>query len=232
MSPSVNKRKMPRMQVDLPACIFWGVANKTSDVNIKNLSIHGLSFQSSRYFSQGTPFELILPEQNEDRERKKIRAVVVRCETRKVFSSDKFKVGAKFLFESKFFAKPKKIPPLQKNPSTVQPFQPSNPSYATHHEEMIDTEQVGIEGTQHRPACTLRVGEITAEFMQLIQTSQNKETIQTLIRVKESRFTTSHHLSPSTLNLPENFQEDSPKTTSPPSSPLKKFPAKQLPPRR
>jgi PilZ domain-containing protein len=229
MNPSANKRKMPRMQVDLPACIFWGVANKSWEVNIRNMSIHGLSFQSSRYFSQGTPFELIFPEQKKDLKRKKIHAVVVRCETRNGFATDKFKIGAKFLFDSKFFAESKKIPALQKNSTALKPLRPLYPSNITHQGEVID---LGKEGTQPPPACTFRVGEIRAEFLQLIQTSQNKETIQTLIKIKESRFITSHHISASTVNLPENFLEDLPETTFLSSNTLGKFPAKQLPDRR
>jgi PilZ domain len=230
MNPSANKRKMPRMQVDLPACIYWGVSNKTSDVNIENLSIHGLSFQSSRYFSQGTPFELIFPEQNEDLKRKKIQAVVVRCETRKVFSADKFKVGAKFLFESRFFSGPKKTPAPQKKSSAVQSFHRPHPSRITHQSEAVDhlPGQPGEVSAQHQPAGTIRVGEIKAEFLQLIQTSQNKETIQTLIKIKESRFITSHHPTDSTVTLPENFLEDLPETTFLSSNPLGKFSAKQL----
>lgn len=228
MNPSANKRKMPRMQVDLPACIFWGVANKTSDVNIRNMSIHGLSFQSSRYFSQGTPFELVFPDQK-DLKRKKIQAVVVRCETGNGFATDKFKIGAKFLFESKFFAKPQKIPALQKNSTVLKPFRPTYPSDIIHQEEVVD---LGNVGTQLRPACTIRIGEIKAEFLQFIQTSQNKETTQTLIKIKESHFTTSHHLSAATLNLPKHFLEDLPKTTFLPANPPETFSSKQLPDRR
>lgn len=222
------------MQVELPACIYWGVSNKTSDVNIENLSIHGLSFQSSRYFSQGTPFELIFSEQNEDLKREKIQAVVVRCETRKVYSADKFKVGAKFLFESRFFAGPKKIPDPQKNSSAVQPFHPAYPSRITHQGGVVDhlPGQLGKENAEQQPVGTIRVGEIKAEFLQLIQTSQNKETIQTLIKIKESRFITSHHPTDSTVTLPENFLEDLPETTFLSPNPLGKFSAKQLPNRR
>lgn len=228
MIPSVNKRKMPRMQVSLPACIYWGVSNKFWDVNIRNMSIHGLSFQSSRYFSQGTPFELIFPEQKVNLKGKKIQAVVVRCETSNGFAQDKFRVGAKFLFESKFFAEPKKSPAPKKKPSAMQPSPYT--SRITHQDGMVD--HLPGQLAQHQPVGTIWVGEIKAEFLQLIQISQNKETIQTLIKIKESRFITSHHISPATTDLPESFLEDRPGTNFSPSNTLGKFPAKQLPDRR
>lgn len=232
MSLSVNKRKMPRMQVNLTACISWSVLNKTSDVNIKNLSIHGLSFQSNRYFSQGTPFELIFPERKEGLKRKKIQAVVVRCEPQKAFSTDKFRVGAKFLFESRFFVEPEKIPSPKKS-SALKPFHPSCPSRIAHQEDAVDfSRQPGKKGAQYQPVGMIRVGEIKADFFQFIQTSENKETTQTLIKIKESHFNNSPHLSPDTMNLPEKFLEDPPKTKILPSSPLGKFPSKSLLDRR
>ena len=52
MNPSAEKRKMSRMQVDLSACIVWGVANNRSDVKIQDMSIHGISFRVHKVFHQ------------------------------------------------------------------------------------------------------------------------------------------------------------------------------------
>jgi PilZ domain-containing protein len=233
MTPSENKRKMPRMQVDLPASVHWSVSNKTSDVNIKNLSIHGLSFQSSRYVAQGTPFELTIPGQKKDLKRKKIHAVVVRCETGEIFSAEKFKIGAKFLFESNFFVKPKKVAPPLKTSAAVQPFHPQPPAQATHQKETLGLfGQTGKENAPHRPFGTIRVREIKAEFLQYIQTSKNIKTTQTLIKIKESRLIDSHLPSASTVDLPENSLEDLPESDFPPANAVGKFARKLLPDRR
>ena len=216
------------MQIDLPACIFWGVSNKVSDVNIQNLSIHGLSFQSSRFFSQGTQFQLVLPDPNKKFKKNKIQAEVVRCETLS-FSTGNFKVGAKFLFESRFFAAPKKILSAEKNSKALQPLH-SQPPFDLVHQQGIDPQaQPDKVRTERQPACTIRVGEIKVEFLQFIQSSRNKETIHTLLKMKESRFITSHHSSPSTMTSPEKFMEEIFEKTFYKTPALGKFSAKQLP---
>lgn len=229
MNPSTDKRKMPRMQIDLQACIFWGLSNKVSDVNIKNLSIHGLSFQSSRFFSQGTQFRLIFSDQDEELKRNKIQAEVVRCETLNSFSTDKFKVGAKFLFESQFFVSPKKNPSPGKNSKALQPLH-SQRSFDLIHQGGIDPQaQPDSVKTAVQPACTIRIGEIKAEFLQFIQTSRNTQTIHTLLKIKESRFITTDHSSPSTMTSPEKFLEGISEKTFYNAPAHGKISAKQLP---
>ena len=184
---------MPRMQVDLPGCIFWGASDTASDVNIKNLSIHGLSFQSRKYFSQGTPFQLLFPDQSEELKKKNIRAEVVRCEILNGVSDQKFRVGAKFLFESKFYPAPKKNLSLEKKSPLLKPYHPS---------ESVDN---GMAPPS--PALTVKAGEIKAEYLQFIKTSQGEEKVHTLLRIKESHFTTS--LSPASAQaLSDKFARE------------------------
>ena len=96
MDLSGEKRKMPRMKVDLSACIFWGLAKKQSEVTVRNLSIHGISFRAKKFLPRGTQFNLIIPNHRKDSETHNIQAEVVRCESLNGFSSDgKFKGGGK-----------------------------------------------------------------------------------------------------------------------------------------
>ena len=192
MNLSAEKRKMPRMRVDLSARIFWGIPNNRSDVNIQNLSIHGISFRSKKYFTQGEKFHLLIPNQEKESSQKKIQVEVVRCETLNGFSSGgKFRVGAKFLFKTHRPAD------LKENPATGTPvaLQPIDC-----HEPFFDIFNSGIKSypaqthTQEtRGPCAMGVGirAARAELIQSVRTPEREETVYTSIQIRQMRFISS-----------------------------------------
>lgn len=215
------------MQVDVPACIFLGVSKTASDVSVKNLSIHGLSFRSRKYFSQGTPFQLIFSSQNAGRNVKKIQAVVLRCEPLKGLSSDRFKIGAKFLFESNMFGETENHSTAEKKPSALQPIHVQRSVEMTRHNKGVRLKaQVGNKSALSEPVRAVRKGEIRAEFFQFIQTSQSQETVHTFIKVRESRIT---DINPSTLSTPILPEEIVPGNSMPEMSDGENPFAKRLP---
>ena len=209
MNLSAEKRKMPRMRVDFSATIFWGIANNRSDVNIQDLSIHGICFRSKKYFTQGTQFHLILPNEREESEGKKIQAEVVRHETLNGFSSGgKFKIGAKFLFKAHRSADSKE------NPSTetlfpLQPINSQNPLQIIHEGKSKNYPvQTNTRGTPGPSACRIRIRKVHAEHVQWVRTSAKEETVYTSIQIKKARFIASPSSSSSMLTSSEEFQAE------------------------
>lgn len=174
--------------MDLSACIFWGTANNQSDVSIQNLSIHGVSFRSKKYFTEGAQFQLILPRQGKGAEKRKIQAKVVRCETLNGFSSGgKFKVGAQFLFKSH---KPKKyegnlttetLPSLQ----SIDP----PPTVLCRDNEGLKNYVVRTDEkrTQGPSVFRIKLREVSATLIHSVRTPLKKETVFTSIKIKQAR---------------------------------------------
>lgn len=200
MNLSAEKRKMPRMQVGFSAYIFWGIANNRSDVNIQDLSIHGISFHSKKYLTQGTQFHLIIPNEGEKSEREKIQAEVVRCEKLNGFSFDgKFKIGAKFLF------KVHRATESKENPTTeplfpLQLIDSQNPHQIFHGGKLNNYPvQANTRGTPGPSACRIRISEVHAEHIQSVRTSTGEETVYTSIQIRQARFISSLSTSSSML---------------------------------
>lgn len=174
--------------MDLSACIFWGAAGSQSDVSIQNLSIHGVSFRSKKYFTEGAQFQMILPRQWKGSERGKIQAKVVRCKTLNGFSSDgKFEVGAQFLFKSN---RPKKY---EENsiPGTLSSLQ-SNGVQSPALESIIGglknyREQTSTKRMQGPLAIRIGVREVNANLIHSVRTSTKEETVITSIQIKQAR---------------------------------------------
>jgi hypothetical protein len=201
MNLSAEKRRMPRMQVDLPACIFWGIAKNRSEVNVRNLSIHGLSFCAKKYFARGTRFNLIIPNQRKASEINNIQAEVVRCERLRGFSSEGgFKVGAKFSFKGR------RSIDSEEKPATETLLPPQ--SIVTHkpllnrYNERLKNYAVPANARMARRSSALRIGgiEINAELFQSVRTDTKEETIVTSIQIKQARFTSSPSTSSPTMD--------------------------------
>lgn len=199
MNLSAEKRKMPRMQLDLSGCIFWGIANNRANVNIQNLSIHGISFCSKKYFTEGTQFHLTLPNHKKDSGINKIQAEVVRCETVSGFSSDgRFKIGARFLFKAPRPVESTKNPTTG-NPSPLQPIDSQNPQLEIYKGPLKTSPGVLItsEMLSGSSASRIRIREVRAELIESVRTSTKEETVYTSIQIKQARFISSPSLSPS-----------------------------------
>lgn len=206
MNLSAEKRRMPRMQVDLPACIYWGIAKNRSEVNVRDLSIHGISFCAKKYFTCGTRFNLILSTQRKDSEINNIQAEVLRCETQNDFSSDgRFKVSAKFSFKSRRSTGPEEKPATE----TLLPPQ-SSVSHKPHlnrYNERLKNYPVPANaiGTRGSSALRIELMEINAELFQSVRTSTKEETVVTRIQIKQARFTSSPPTSSHMLNTSGDF---------------------------
>ncbi len=212
MNLSAEKRKMPRMQVGLSACIIWGIAKNRSEVNIRDLSIHGISFCAPKYFTSGTQFDLILPMQKQESEPKEIQAEVVRCKTLTGYSSSgHFEVGAKFSFISRRSADPENKPVTE----TLTPFQPTAPENfhpKNYDERLIDERLINdpfpenTVGTLGSSSSGIRFLELNAEFIRSVRTSKGEETVVTRIQVKQARLISSASVSPTraTIDLKDN----------------------------
>jgi len=206
MNPSAEKRKMPRMQVDLPACIVWGVANNRSEVNVQDLSIHGISFHATKYFTRGTRFNLILPNQKKESGTNNIQAEVVRCKTLNGFSSaGYFKVGAKFSFKARRKVDPE-IKPVTESLLPLQSSDPYNslPNFPmqTNTMERLRSSAVGVS-----------TFKVNAEFIQSIRTSTGEETVITSIKIQQARLISSPSLS--ATRLTPRHKDNSEKLLSP-----------------
>jgi len=214
MNPSAEKRKMSRMQVDLSACIVWGVANNRSDVKIQDMSIHGISFHAAKCFTRGTRFNLILPNQKKGSGTNNIQAEVVRCKTLNGFSlAGYFEVGAKFSFKARRKAgleiKPntEALLPLQSiDPENLLPdsFDERLQSYP------MPANAVGAAGSSVVGISTLKVN---AEFIQSVSTSTRQETVITRIQIKQARLISSPSLS--STRLTPSHRDHSEKLLSP-----------------
>lgn len=215
MNLSAEKRKMPRMRLNLSTFIFSGIANSQACINIQNLSIHGISFLSKRNFIQGATFSLVMPHYKNDSAKNKIQAEVVRCETLNGSSSKgRFQIGARFLF------------PSHRSTEAKEKLSPENPS----HLQSIDSQNLPlIETLPVSSASQMRVKEIRAELIQSVRTPTTEETIYTRIQIKQTRFIASPSLS---SPMSASFEETLPKISKAPLSENLShqfFPYKQLP---
>ncbi len=192
MNLSAEKRKMPRMQMDLSASIFWGLADNQSDVSVQNLSIHGISFRSKKYFTEGAQIHLTLPTQSEFFKRKKIQAQVVRCETLNGFSSNgKFRVGAKFLFQWHGLRKYEENS-IAGTLSSPQPL-PAQNSLLKRYKDGLKNYPLSANTKRMSGSSTLRIGmrEVNAELIHSVRTPAKEETIFTRIQIKQARYSVS-----------------------------------------
>jgi PilZ domain len=201
MNRSAEKRKMPRMQLGLSASIYWGIANNRVDVNIQNLSIHGISFLSKRNFTEGAQFHLDLRQHKKESGIRKIQAEVVRCETLNGFSSDgRFQIGARFLFPSNSSVKANKKTTIQ-NPSHLQPIDTPN-SLLDIYKSQLKTPPVHTSISEALPVSSVNrisIKEVRAKLIQSQRTSTTEETVFTSIQIKQARFISSPSLSSSKL---------------------------------
>jgi hypothetical protein len=190
MDLTAEKRKMPRMQVDLSASIIWGIANDQSEINVCDLSIHGISFRAAKYFTRGTKFKLIFPNAGKKTVVNNIQAEVVRCKTLSGISSGgHFEVGAKFSFKAR-----RKID--TKDKPIVQALAPLQPNDSDHPLVTINTERL-IKPNPPGNAMGARVSstpgvcmtEINAEFIHSVKTPTKEETVITRIQIKQARLT-------------------------------------------
>jgi hypothetical protein len=214
MDLSAEKRKMPRMKVDLSACIFWGLAKNQSEVTVRNLSIHGISFRARKYLPRGTQFNLVIPNQRKDSETHNIQAEVVRCESLDGFSSNgKFKVGAKFSFKA-HKSTDHKEKPTTKALSPLKPIDSPAP-VLNHYNERLKNYPVSANtmGVKDSPALGVRILEINAELIRSVRTSTREETVVTRIQIKQARFVSS--LPTSSSKLSTSRSGDSQKLLSP-----------------
>ena len=187
MNPSANKRKMVRMQVEIPVAIFVDKSPKRSDVSIMDLSIHGMSFRSIRFLRQGTQFQILFPDPRQMANSKKIQAEVVRCETVGGGSGGNFKIGAKFLFGSGNSATPENDRPRE-SCQRLQPVEPRQIAVPFAHE--TNGGHPAHRGRCNRPdqeTWLVRKGEIHAEYCQASRLSADKreETVFTLLKIRE-----------------------------------------------
>jgi hypothetical protein len=188
MNPSAEKRKMPRMQVNLSAGIVWGVANNRSNVNVQDLSIHGISFRAGKYFTRGTQFKLILPNQKKGSGVNNIQAEVVRCKTLNGFSlADHFEVGAKFSFKARRKAD-SKVEPITEALLPLQPIELEN-SLPDSNKERLQNHPMSANatGALRSSAFGVSVTEVNAEFIRSIRTPERQETVLTRIQIKQVR---------------------------------------------
>jgi len=201
MDLSAEKRKMPRMQVDLSACIFLGIAKNRSEVNIKDMSIHGISFRAEKYFARGTRFDLILLNQRKESGVNNLRVEVVRCKTLNGFSSDgHFEVGAKFLFKARRVMKSKENPGTE----TLVPHNlrdSKNPVLNSYNKRLKNFPAPGDSiGTPGSPALGIRMMEVNAQLIQSVRTATREETVVTRIQIKQARLISSPSASTPRLN--------------------------------
>jgi hypothetical protein len=211
---SAEKRKISRMQVDLSACIVWGVANNQSDVKIQDMSIHGISFHARKYFTRGTRFNLILPNQKKGPGTNNIQAEVVRCKTLNGFSSaGDYEVGAKFSFSARRKAN-SKVEPITEALLPLSPIDPENSLPDSYDDKLqnypMPANAIGALGSSAVEISTLKVN---AEFIRSVRTSTHEETVITRIQIKQARLISSPSLS--STRLTPSHRDNSEKLLSP-----------------
>jgi len=188
------------MQVDLSACIFWGIAKNRSEVNIKDMSIHGISFRAKKYFARGTRFNLILLNQRKESGVNNLRVEVVRCKTLNGFSSDgHFEVGAKFSFKARRVMKSKENPGTE----TLVPLnlRGSQNTILNGYKKSQNFPAPGDSiGTPGSPALGIRMMEVNAQLIQSVRTATREETVVTCIQIKQARLISSPSASTPRLN--------------------------------
>ena len=214
MNLSAEKRKMPRMKVDLSACIFWGIAKNQSEVIVRNLSIHGISFRAKKYLPQGTQFNLIIPNPGKDSETNNIQAEVVRCETLNGFASDgRFKVGAKFSFKTRA-SMDREEKPTTETLSPLKPIDSSSPLLNRYNARLKNyppsANTMGAEGSSALRVITM---EINTELVRSVRTPSREEIVVTRIQIKQARIVSSPPTPSSTLTT--SLRDNSQKLLSP-----------------
>ncbi len=207
MNPSAEKRKMARMQVDIPVSIFLEKPDRQSEASVLDLSIHGLSLGSSRTLTRGTQFQILFPDQGKLFDKKRIQAEVVRCETLAGFPNRKFKIGVKFLFK---FRDSDSSP--NESSRALQRFKSKKPELPIAkwiHDDSV-RQPTRLNGSD-QATWLIRKGEIKAEYCQAIRLSADKKerTIYTVLKIKESHPDCPASIS-STLHSDEEFLNDPP----------------------
>jgi hypothetical protein len=201
MDLTAEKRKMSRMQVNLPASITWGIASNRSEINIRDLSIHGISFRAAKYFTRGTQFNLIFPNAGKEVARNKIHAEVVRCKTLSGISSGgHYEVGAKFSF------KVRRKTDIDNKPITqaLAPLQPlgcDHPLVNINNESLINSNMPeNAMGAYVSSAPEICLTEVNAKFTHSVKTPTKEETVITHIKIQQARLITQSSSASTRLN--------------------------------
>lgn len=190
MDLTAEKRKISRMQVNLPASIIWGIANDRSEINVIDLSIHGISFRAAKYFTQGTQFNLIFPNAGKETVANKIQAEVVRCKTLSGISSGgHYEVGAKFSFKAR-----RKTDvddkPIAQALAPLQPLDGDHPLVKINNESLINSNMPSnAMAARVSFAPKVCVTEVNAEYIHSVKTSTKEETVITRIQIQQLRLT-------------------------------------------
>ncbi len=189
--------------MDLSACISWGIANNQADVNIRNLSIHGISFLSKRNFTEGAKFQLIMSHHKKESGINKIEAEVVRCETKKGYSSGgRFQIGARFLFPANRPSVSEKES-SNKNPLALELSNSQNPVLEPYRGQ-LKTPAASLRSIETLPVSSanrVQVQEVQAKFIQFRRTPTTEETIYTSIQIQQARVVSSPSISSPKLAL-------------------------------
>jgi hypothetical protein len=201
MIPSPEKRKMSRMQVDLSACIVWGASNNQSDVKIQDMSIHGISFRAAKYFTRGTRFNLILPNQKKGSGTNNIQAEVVRCKTLDGLSlAGYFEVGAKFSFSARRKAN-SKVEPATEALLPLPPIDPKNLLLGSHDDKMqnylMPANTIGAHVSSVVEISTLKVN---TEIIRSVKTATREKTVITRVQINQAQLISSPPVSSARLN--------------------------------
>lgn len=193
------------MQVDLSACIFWGLANNRSEINIKDMSIHGISFRAKKYFACGTQFNLIFLNQKQESGTKNLRAEVVRCTALNGSSpGGRFEIGAKFSFKERRLMKPEVNPGTETLvPLNLRGFKKNLLNSNKRLQNFA--EPADATGAQGSPALRVGMMEVNAEIIQSVRTATRQETVVTRIQIKQARVFSS----PLESSLRQNFSGES-----------------------
>ena len=93
---AMEKRKMPRMKVDLPVSMAKG--ENSDPVDVLDFNIHGMAFQSEKFYLRGTRLDFWMPQ---SRGGKKLPGEVIQCRVNEETLDGSYRVGVKFLFGSK-----------------------------------------------------------------------------------------------------------------------------------
>ncbi len=102
------------MKVGLPASLVQGESRESVDV--LDLNIHGMAFQSEKFFTRGTRLEFVLPFKK-TQGKKKFPGEVIQCRVNEETLDGSYRVGVKFLFGSKrFFTQNSAKPSVAANP--------------------------------------------------------------------------------------------------------------------
>jgi hypothetical protein len=191
MDLTAEKRKMSRMQVNLPASIIWGIAKNRSEINVRDLSIHGISFRAAKYFTQGTQFNLIFSNAGKEAATNKIHAEVVRCKALSGISSGgHYEVGAKFSFKARRKTGTEDKP-ITQTLAPLQPLDSDRPLVNINNESLINSNMpANTMGAYISSVPGVCLTEVNAKFIHSVKTSTKEETVITHIQIRQARLIT------------------------------------------